>query len=274
MPPDSLNPPTKPTLLVFDIDGTLTQTKDLDDSLYLNAIQAVMGLSGFDSDWANYPHATDSGLVTEIPLRCRGTPATPAEQAAVKDHFLRHLEAAARPAPPHPSPIREVPGAINLIATLRRSPSRYQIAIATGAWHRSGELKLQSAAIPYVGLPLATADDAVSRADITRTAIARALNHVRLSAHPSDPNLLTQAHTHFNGIVYIGDGKWDARTSLGLRLGFIGLRIHGDFHTLATEGARVVLQNYTDPDAFFAAADSEARISVAHAAQRVPAKTN
>jgi phosphoglycolate phosphatase-like HAD superfamily hydrolase len=260
--------------LVFDIDGTLTQTKDLDDSLYLNAIQVVMGLSGFDSDWANYPHATDSGLVTEIPLRCRGTPATPAEQAAVKDHFLRHLEAAANPAPPQSGPIREVPGAINLIATLRQAPTRYQIAIATGAWRRSGEIKLQSAFIPYHGLPLATADDAVSRADITRTAIARALDHAKHSVHPSDPSLLAQAHSQFNGIVYIGDGKWDARTSLGLHLGFIGLRIHGDFHTLTSEGARIVLQNYTNPDAFFAAADSEARVSVTHAAQRVPAKTN
>jgi hypothetical protein len=42
---------------------------------------------------------------------------------------------------------------------------------------------------------------------------------------------------------------WDARTSRELGIGFVGVRVEGDFERLRAEGATRVLRDYEDLDA-------------------------
>ena len=75
--------------MVFDIDGTLTRSTGVDDECFVRAMRDEVGLSGFDCDWANYPHATDSGLTQEIVRRQTGREATAGEQARVQRRVWR-----------------------------------------------------------------------------------------------------------------------------------------------------------------------------------------
>ncbi|MBI3191378.1 MAG: hypothetical protein HYZ36_01850 [Pedosphaera parvula] len=48
-------------LVIFDIDGTLTETNAVDADCYVRALAEVFGFADVDTDWSTYPHVTDSG---------------------------------------------------------------------------------------------------------------------------------------------------------------------------------------------------------------------
>ena len=51
--------------VIFDIDGTLTQSNEFDARCYIEAVKEGMGIS-IDDNWLNYKHVTDSGILNEI----------------------------------------------------------------------------------------------------------------------------------------------------------------------------------------------------------------
>ena len=155
-------------LAIFDIDGTLTRTTALDDNCYVRAIEAGLGVSGFDTDWANYAHATDSGLLEEIARRTLGRGPTPEEWLRVRRVFLELLAVAAGRA----GAVTQVAGAGALLQLL--AARGWGVALATGAWRPSATIKLSTAGLAWEGLPLATADDHAERAEIVKRAAARA----------------------------------------------------------------------------------------------------
>lgn len=53
-------------LIVFDIDGTLTQTNNVDSLCFTKAIKDTLQITELNTDWASYQYSTDSGLLTEI----------------------------------------------------------------------------------------------------------------------------------------------------------------------------------------------------------------
>src|SRR5258706_15574337 len=54
-----------PRLIMFDIDGTLTETDDVDTRCYIQAMSEHLGVA-IDSDWSRYRHVTDSGIAAEL----------------------------------------------------------------------------------------------------------------------------------------------------------------------------------------------------------------
>ena len=52
-------------LVMFDIDGTLIESYDIDEQCFLAAIDEVLGIQ-IDSRWERYPHVTDAGILDEI----------------------------------------------------------------------------------------------------------------------------------------------------------------------------------------------------------------
>lgn len=63
-------------VVIFDIDGTLTQTNGVDAECFTAAVQTVLGLPAIDTDWDSYSHVSDRGIIEEISLRHRGTAIT------------------------------------------------------------------------------------------------------------------------------------------------------------------------------------------------------
>ena len=134
--------------------------------------------------------------------------------------------------------VAEVPGAIRAFRTLKARPD-WRVAIATGGWHESAVMKLEHVGIPIGGVPIATADDHLSREAIIAAAIVEAQKE--------------NSENAFSRIVYVGDGLWDLLASMRLGMAFLG-RGCGERENLLREGgASHVIPDYLDLDLFFKA---------------------
>src|SRR5687767_1301211 len=90
------------SLIVFDIDGTLTETMSVDSLCFLQAFRDVFGFHDIDSDWSVYRHTTDSGILNEICVNRTGRAPTDSEVRAFRDHFIALLSDAAGQEPFQP----------------------------------------------------------------------------------------------------------------------------------------------------------------------------
>lgn len=59
--PDDENFPVH--LVMFDIDGTLTETIKVDEECFVRSLEQVFGFTDIDADWSHYAYATDSGIL-------------------------------------------------------------------------------------------------------------------------------------------------------------------------------------------------------------------
>ena len=204
-------------LVIFDIDGTLTQTNQVDSGCFIEAIKEVLGVQEFETDWSRYQYVTDSGVAQEISHRYRDRPISGSEikarQAALLDRLRKQPD----------SDFTEVPGAKSFLQDLENSPD-YAVAFATGAHEASARYKLATAGFAIEGIPLASSSDAVVREHIMLQAMDRA----------------SQRHgVPFSQITYFGDAVWDVRASSNLGWNFVGIGPG------ITEGLR--FDDYRDP---------------------------
>lgn len=221
-------------LILFDVDGTLTESFDLDTATYLDALCETSDLRDVSSDWARYRHVTDTGILTEVFATRLGRPPTPEEMNRMQTRFSTLLAMRIDAA----GGIRPVAGAVELLTYLLGSPDEYAVAYASGGWGATARLKLRLAGLPVENVPAAFSDDDISREGICRTAHRRAEKH-----HGS--KLPT--------VVYVGDGVWDVRTSRQLGYRFVGVGRGAEAAKLRSEGASEILPDFQNRAAFFAA---------------------
>lgn len=232
-------------LAVFDIDGTLALTNRVDGRCYLAAFREVLDLDGFDGDWSLFPHRTDSGIARGLYRHCLGRLPESAELDRACGRFVTLLEEAlAR----DPWEFLPVPGAPGLLDAL---PGHgWAIALATGGWRASAELKLRAAglaAVVHDGVPLITADDGISRREIVEGAIRAAGQRYRAGRSGA-----------FERVVCLGDGTWDLAVAAELGLPFVGITAEGDSRSLKGAGASHLLPDYTDRPAALRALEEAA----------------
>lgn len=218
--------PTR-SLAVFDIDGTLTRTSQVDDDCYRRAVREEWGIPSMSTDWSTYEHSTDNAIAAELFRRHRGREASVAELASIRDRFAALVSAeAAR----DPALFVEVPGAAAMLRTL---PAHgWAVAIATGGWTPSARCKLERAGVPHRDVPAAFACDARPREAIVRIAAHRAAERAGIP--------------RFDRVVYVGDGIWDVRACRASGTAFVGLAEGERAARLLAEGARAVLPDYAD----------------------------
>ncbi len=183
--------------VVFDIDGTLVDSYDLDERLYRRAVLSVVPAVRFRNSWREYRYSTDSGILIEI-LEEFNLPVDEYYGSVrrrfgelVKDHLQNN---------DHCKPI---PGAVSLLKDLSERPG-IQIGIATGGWGHTGRMKLDAAGFSEFDFPLSSSDDAHSRTDIMEVCASR-------MGFPIER------------FVYVGDAQWDLRAAEELGWGFIGV---------------------------------------------------
>src|SRR5437016_11212272 len=81
-------------LVMFDIDGTLTQTSQADETCFVQALREVFGFTDLNTDWARYPHCSDSGIL-EVLFQIRlGRSPLPDAISIFQIHFVSLLTAA------------------------------------------------------------------------------------------------------------------------------------------------------------------------------------
>jgi phosphoglycolate phosphatase-like HAD superfamily hydrolase len=225
-------------LAIFDVDGTLTRTNSVDDECFVQALADVYAVRGINTNWAEYPHATDSGITLHIFQERFGRAPAADELKRLKERFVDLLNERYHS---HPVLFAEVPGAALALGRLKRE-SQWAIGVATGCWRASALLKLKVAGIEIKGVPAAFAENELSREGILQSAVSQALNLYRLSS--------------FERIVSIGDGLWDVRAAVHLGLAFLGVGDKEGEARLRRAGATQVIEDFVDYDNLLRALDT------------------
>ncbi len=184
--------------IVFDIDGTLLQSNEVDDALYQEAVRAVLGSVQFRESFADYDHVTDSGIIQQL-LDDNQIVSEPTYIPVIRRRFVRALNDHVQ----KEGPFQEVPGAKGFLNAYQKSTD-HCVAIATGGWRESAMLKLDSAGIDVTDVPLATSDDSACRSEIMQIAV----------------NALG---SEFESITYYGDALWDRKACDELGWNFVAV---------------------------------------------------
>ena len=215
-------------LAIFDIDGTLTNTNSVDNQCFLKAFAEAHAITEIDTDWATYPHTTDSGITLQIFQEKFGRSPLETEVGKFKSCFVNLL---GEQYESNSSSFAEIAGASVALKRLKQEPD-WAVAIATGCWRESALMKLDAAKIVSEGIPAAYAEDGLSREEILEAAVARSLEQYGLSS--------------FEKTVSVGDGLWDVRTARRLGLSFLGVGRGQSEGVLRQAGAKHVIQDFTD----------------------------
>jgi phosphoglycolate phosphatase-like HAD superfamily hydrolase len=215
-------------LAIFDIDGTLTNTNRVDNECFVKALAEAHAITEIDTDWATYPHTTDSGITLHIFQEKFGRNAEEAELGKFKCCFINMLSEQYQS---NSSSFAEIAGASIALNRLKRE-SDWAVAIATGCWRESALLKLRAARIDIDGIPAAYAEDGLSREEILQAAVSQSLGQYQLNS--------------FGKIISIGDGLWDVRTARRLNFAFIGVGCGESAAMLQQAGAKHVIEDFAD----------------------------
>ncbi len=215
-------------LVMFDIDGTLTETMKVDEECFVRSFKDVFGFADIDTDWSHYPRTTDSGIFHDVFTSRIGRSPTAREVSRFRQHFIQLLAAASSQFPFAP-----VAGADRLLSRLAQGGS-HRVSLATGGWRDSARLKMASAGMCFDDHPTASADDALDRESIMRISMQRAAGR----------------YGRLGSTVYVGDGVWDARACRSVGIPFIGIGTGRRATRLSAEGAVCVFPDFSDADIF------------------------
>jgi phosphoglycolate phosphatase-like HAD superfamily hydrolase len=216
-------------LVMFDIDGTLTETMKVDEECFVRSFKDVFGLTDIDTDWSHYPRTTDSGIFHDVFTLGIGWSPSAQEVSRFRQHFIQSLADASSL-----SPFTPVAGADRLLSRLAQGGS-HRVSLATGGWGDSARLKMARAGMCFDDHPAASADDALDRESIMRLSRQRAAERYGES---------------FACTVYVGDGVWDARACRSVGIPFIGIGTGSRGTRLSAEGAVCVFPDFSDVDLF------------------------
>jgi len=188
----------KKSLLVFDIDGTLTDTVAIHQQAFKEAIRLI-GVTAFDDNFGAYKHHTDLHIVKTIYESAMGK----SFDSQVSRQFEKHLyELISK------SEITEIKGAGNIIKAIENE-SEYGICYATGSFYFPAKLKLEKIGTNFQPLQLVASNEIEEREKIVEKAIENARRHYGTEK--------------FERIISFGDGLWDLKTAANLLLEFIGI---------------------------------------------------
>ncbi|MBU7581732.1 MAG: DUF952 domain-containing protein [Nostoc sp. TH1S01] len=217
-------------LVIFDIDGTLTNTNQIDETCFVNTFTSEFGFVNINSNWAEYKNITDSGITQQIFQEKLQRPPSELEIKRFKLAFVAKLQ---QEISTYKHLVKIIPGANKVLAELQNSAT-WGVAIATGGWYDSAILKLQAADLAIHNIPLSSSDDGISREDIINASIIKAKNNYNVE--------------EFAKIVFVGDGIWDLKAARNLNISFIGIANRQAPEKLLDAGAKTVLQDFDNCD--------------------------
>ena len=207
-------------LAIFDIDGTICDTQEVEGACYARAIEQVTGRSLSTLDWTAYDEPTSSAIVRDLLV---GDSAAERKEEEIKAEFVRLME---EERPNFPADFSPILGAVEFIERLKKEDI-CSVAIATGCFDESARFKLRCCGIELEAFPFATSSDTPRRRDIIPLAASR-------------------AGFDLASVVYFGDAPWDARVSAILSVPMIG--IGRRYEQLRELGVRHVFRDYSGAD--------------------------
>lgn len=218
-------------LIIFDIDGTLTDTKAVDDKCFINAFETTFQLDIKNQIWADLQNVTDWGITEEIINQRLNRNPSEAEYKHMHDNHVENLKAEKIK---DNAQFEAVSGANKFIQQLV-SLGEYKIGVATGAWEKSALIKLEVIELDTSEVPFSNSDYHKTREAITLHTMEQAK---------------IKYQQDFEEIIYFGDGEWDYKTCKKLGIKFIGIDITSN-KKLTKLGAKKVFPNFLDAGAIF-----------------------
>ena len=189
---------TSKKLIVFDIDGTLTNSVTLYHSVVIRSMH-LMGIKDVDTDFSGYKYHTDSyGLKWNYENNFN-KPYNKDLLNVFEDLIYKELSK-------HP-PVSEIEGAKDCVNELL--DANCAVAFATGSLLRPAKLKLDQCQIWYKEGLIATSSISFDREAFVLRAIENAKKYFKIK--------------EFDQIYSVGDGVWDLETAKKLGLTFIGI---------------------------------------------------
>jgi phosphoglycolate phosphatase-like HAD superfamily hydrolase len=207
-------------LAIFDNDGTICDTQDVEGVCYARAIESVIGRTLSTLDWTKYDEPTSSAIVRDL---LAGDLDAERKEGEIKREFVRLL---AEERPKFPGDFSPLAGAVEFIERLKKD-GIFSVAIATGCFDASARFKLECCGLSLDAFPHATSSDSPRRSDIIPLAASR-------------------AGFNLDSVIYFGDALWDVRVSrtLGIRMIGIGRR----YEKLREAGVEHTFRDYSSAD--------------------------
>lgn len=215
-------------LVIFDIDGTLIDSSEVDEICFVQSIQDEFQIENISDNWESYTEATDSGIFEEIFQNSFSRKPSRDEQIKHIERFvalLRDYHAK------EPSMFQEISGARDILERLKHHAG-WEVAIATGGWRESALFKLHAVPIDIKGIPMMTSSESKCRDEILRKCIEYAKRVYNVDK--------------FERIISIGDAIWDLKTAYSLGIGFIGI----NSSRFSRYRGCLALTDFTDQDTF------------------------
>ena len=189
-------------LVIFDVDGTLTQTFYGGDNTFLKALSRFIEVDKDYEYWKECPHPTDEAVFQHMFKKITGREATEDERSKMQDQFMVELMHKYKHTPGF---FDEVPGASRFLKELHQEPDTI-VAIATGGWKKIAKFKLELAGIDLSSIDMIGSDDHHDKPSFTKAIIQR-----------------TAEKHDLKRITYVGDSLYDYETTRQLGINFIGI---------------------------------------------------
>ncbi|MBL4652608.1 MAG: HAD family hydrolase [Flavobacteriales bacterium] len=210
----------KKNLIVFDIDGTLTDSVGIHQKAFIEAL-SDLGIEKIDSNFKEYKHHTDSYIAKVIYENDKKELISELKASEFEHHLTKKVIA---------ERIDEIRGATNLIENLENQTD-FGVCFATGSLRRPAEFKLKSIGIDFSDKQLVASDDIFERENIVQKAIDNASDFYNVK--------------NFDRIISVGDGLWDLITAKNLGLEFIGVGLTNQ-KVMAENGTEIHYENLTE----------------------------
>ncbi len=211
---------------IFDIDGTLTNTTEVDDHCFIQTYKDLYEIDLREADWTTFPDVTDWGISNTVFERFLNRLPSQNELAKIEAYFLKLLQEKAQQ---RPEKFKEIPGSVTYFHHLKTQ--NIPIALATGGWEATAKFKLDQVGLSYENIPFAHSNHHYSRRAITELAISKLTN---LGNYQPDK------------IVYFGDGVWDFHNCQNMGIRFVGIDAQQN-NKLKKMGAKCVLHDFSQP---------------------------
>jgi len=214
-------------LAIFDIDGTLTKTNEIDHLCFIQTTQELISKDFKTFEATTFTHFTDSCIIVELYERYLNRQPNKEEIKQFQERYFGLLKHYLTQEPQY---FQAIDGATSILETLRNNG--WAIALATGCWKDSAYIKLKGGGIDIQDTPIGTASDAVTRQDVMKTALERAKQYYGVN--------------HFAHLVYIGDGLWDRHSCATLKMPFVGVDADNKDYSTGKLEAFHLLADYND----------------------------
>lgn len=208
---DSLSAPCPARAFLFDVDGTLVDSGGAGLRAMRRAFTEVVGLADpFRGD--SFTGRTDPHIFRTAVQRHLGRAATPAEERAFLDRYLRHLSEEVPSSPRY----RVLPGVVTVLEALSARPGCL-LGLCTGNLEAGARIKLARADLNRFFAFGGFGSDDPDRAALTRVAIERARVAAAGPVDPlvigDSPHEVTAARRNGARVALVATG-WTPREAL------------------------------------------------------------